>query len=367
MTLPDGVLYKAEPHTIAKHKLLTNYLNAWFEIIDRSKPFKALVYIDSHCHRGEYQHDIPGSPIWAFKLATERERPLESKVILRFIDSDQNCIDKLDRKLKLLNKPANVEYECVHGEFSKTVLPMLAGIDKKLGRQEPTFVFIDPWGIKIPFRVVSGILSRNSAEVLVFFNTKALIRNLDNNDGQFHVIEMFGTEKVLEATKEGKNKAQWLCNLYVAQLRSVTRMDYFCCFKMKDKHGNLISYLIFATKNKTGFLKMKESMWRLDKSGKFEFSDKEYSSSQEYLFFGPDTSELSDFIREKLIARTHFRGKAIREFTEFASQFLNKHKTEVLKSMEENKQINVGGTSPNGKARRGGQYPDWCTIEWIGD
>lgn len=367
MTLPDGVLHKAEPHTVAKHKLLTNYLNAWFEIIDRTKHFKAMVYIDTHCHCGEYQHDIQGSPMWAFKLATERARPLESKVVLRFIDNDQNCIDTLDRKLKLLNKPPNVEYECIQGEFSKAVLPILAAIDKKLGRQEPLLVFIDPYGIKIPFRVVAKLLSRHSAEVLIFFNTNGLIRNLENVDGQPHVIEMFGTEEVLQAIRQGKNKAQWLCDLYISQLRSITDQDYFCCFKMKDKHDNLISYLIFATKNKLGFKKMKESMWRLDQTGKFEFSDKEFLSDQEYLYFGPDTSELRNSIVTKLKLKKSMAGKTLREFAEFETQFLNKHKTEVLKNLEKNGQINVVGTSSIGKARRKGDYPDWCTIEWIGE
>jgi hypothetical protein len=61
MTKPSDTLWKLEPHTAAKHRILRSYLNAWLPIL--SKYNSRLVLIDGFAGPGEYEGGEPGSPL----------------------------------------------------------------------------------------------------------------------------------------------------------------------------------------------------------------------------------------------------------------------------------------------------------------
>lgn len=49
-----GVVWKAEPHTVAKAEVLRAYLVAYFQILGISKPRQTLLYVDGFAGPDQY-------------------------------------------------------------------------------------------------------------------------------------------------------------------------------------------------------------------------------------------------------------------------------------------------------------------------
>lgn len=356
-------LPKALPHTIAKHELLKNYLNAWLEIIDRSPQFRAMAYIDTCCSYGEYQEGQPGSPIWAYRLAIERERPLKTRTFLRFIDKDKKATQHLQQRLEGLTQLPNVDWKVISSPFEEVIDVVLNEIDGSTRGTTPLFVFLDPWGINIPFSIIERLLRRQSSEVFVYLNIPGIIRNLENPDGAPVVQSLYGTSAVC-GLKHDARLPETLRDLYLEQLKKAAGSEHVFSFGMQDRYDNLKYYLCFATRNRLGFLKMKESMWRLDNRGEFRFSDADVH--QQYIFQEPDLSTLREQVTA-LLRKSARSGLELNEFVDYRTMFLGKHKTNVLRRLEEDAhEIEVTGPPEKMARRKKGQFPEWCTVRWIG-
>ena len=56
-----GVVWKAEPHTIAKTEVLRAYLVAYFQILGISKPRQTLLYVDGFAGPDQYMNFLHGT------------------------------------------------------------------------------------------------------------------------------------------------------------------------------------------------------------------------------------------------------------------------------------------------------------------
>src|SRR4051794_21996687 len=68
-------VWSAEPHTVAKHRILQAYLSAWMPILTRQSQKVGqqgkVRYIDGFAGPGIYQKGEKGSPILALEAALE--------------------------------------------------------------------------------------------------------------------------------------------------------------------------------------------------------------------------------------------------------------------------------------------------------
>lgn len=64
MAVPTTTLWAREPHTAAKHQMLSGYLQAWFPIIASTFGSGGLTYVDTFAGPGEYTGHELGSPLW---------------------------------------------------------------------------------------------------------------------------------------------------------------------------------------------------------------------------------------------------------------------------------------------------------------
>ena len=60
-----STVWEISPHTVAKHQLLTGYLDAWYPII--AKYNKRVAFIDGFAGPGIYKGGEDGSPILALR------------------------------------------------------------------------------------------------------------------------------------------------------------------------------------------------------------------------------------------------------------------------------------------------------------
>jgi three-Cys-motif partner protein len=102
--MPDDTIWAIEPHTAAKHEILTRYLDAWFPILAswNTKVF----FIDGFAGPGTYQGGEHGSPLLAIEAAQRRQSMLKhSTVMLLFNESDKACHDQLKARLEEIENP----------------------------------------------------------------------------------------------------------------------------------------------------------------------------------------------------------------------------------------------------------------------
>ena len=116
-------------------------------------------------------------------------------------------------------------------------------------------------------------------------------------------------------------------------------------------------YLFYATNHLLGLKKMKESMWKVDPSGEFTFSDA--TDPRQLVLFGKEPQY--GILRDQIVSR--YQGKEttvgnIEEFVVAETAFRETHyKTQVLKPMENAAPplLTVIDPPPN---RRFGTYSD---------
>lgn len=353
MAVPKETVWEIEPHTIAKHKILENYLKAWFPIICSSN--SRVNYIDGFAGPGKYSKGEPGSPIIAIDVAKNHPAKLSSQINFIFIEHDEKRFEHLDNEIKSLEVPENFKTHIAKGEFHTETIQLLdyLGNDKKI--LAPTFAFIDPFGFSgIPFNLVERLLAIPKVEVFITFMVDSINRFIEDEKVGIHINELLGTKKAGELIKSSQNRKEDLKELYQKRLEEKAR--YVRYFEMCDSDNRTIYYLFFASNNELGHLKMKEAMWRVNEEGDFKFSDAT-DPNQIILFENNEFGEqVYDLIKEKF-KPGKYDVVEIKKFVEDETGFISKHFTQAMKFAEEKEKIMVDPMKRDGNKRKAKTFP----------
>jgi len=360
MAVPKETIWEIDPHTIAKHKILENYLKAWFPIICRYN--EVINYIDGFAGPGVYSKGEFGSPIIGLNVANDHTADLKGKLNFIFIDEREDRTTNLNAEIKKLSLKSNFNVHVIAGKFYEIIDDALNSLAKDGKIIAPTFVFIDPLGFSgIPFSIMERLLSFPKVEVFINFAIDSINRFIGTKEAGNHINELFGSEHASELILSGStNRLRDLKDLYQIGLSSLAGFVRY--FEMKNSENRPIYYLFFASNNELGHLKMKEAMWRVDKEGDFKFSDAT-DPDQIVLFerenFGEDVFNI---VKEKF-GTTKYDVANIRKFVENETAFLTKHLNQALKFAEDNSFIEVEMLKRDGSKRRKGTFPDGAIIK----
>ena len=121
--------------------------------------------------------------------------------------------------------------------------------------------------------------------------------------------------------------------------------------------------MIFGTHHQLGLTKMKESMWKVDPTDAFEFSDATANPNQPTLFsLEPDFANLSHFLTTTFVDSGPVDIKEIENFTIEQTPFLASHiRKRVLVPLEKESRIIVV-SSPR---KRPFSYPPGTVIRFL--
>lgn len=273
---PKSTIWELEPHTSAKHEILRRYVQAWAPILSQGN-FPHLVFVDGFAGPGRYSKGEEGSPIIAIKAVIEQPRPIKARVDFHFIELDKRRAEHLAGEVAALRLPANVT-TTIHGgrSFQEAFPEVWDSYTPSPGRSRPpTFVFIDPFGFKIPFSYVAKVLRAQSCEVLITFMFEEINRFLSQGQQPDNFDDLFGCRDWREGIKIAvpRERVKFLHDLYQRQLKQAAGASFVRSFAMRNERDTTDYFLFFATNNELGLKKMKEAMWRIDESGTFTFSD----------------------------------------------------------------------------------------------
>lgn len=352
------VLWPAPPHTLAKISILQVYLSRWFEILGRSKSRQNLWYIDGFAGPGEYTNSPTGSPVAALTSASEALQNVSSQwkagdIHCVFIEENSERFAHLKNKLGETVRPQNIHTHFLNSTFVDGLSTLRQQAKNPFSPPSPLFAFVDPFGATgVPFAVIKDLLSRESSEVLINFDSDGIGRIFRAEEAANHeeiLNEVFGDDSwrtELAKHRVSHELYRGVLVLYKQKLLALPKVRYVFAFEMRSAKNTIDYHLVFASQHPLGLEKMKEAMKTIAKNGDYCFSDAHLNQSAMFRFDEP--SAYSPQLFEQ------FRGRVVkyREINEYVlneTPFTNPKS--MLKDLEGKGMIQVSSSDP--KRRKG--------------
>ena len=276
MPLPSGVLWDADPHTLAKHRLLEKYLAAWLPTLLQGG-FSGATYAEGFAGAGIYKGGEPGSPVIALRAILSHHALLAAgrTVDVVLVEEHAGRRAELRRQMdgalaRATAVPAGLNIEYVPGDQAQVLLPSLERIG---AMRRPVFAFLDSFGgPDVPLDLARRIGTAPASEILVTFGTSFLIRFCTVEGHQADGDRVFGGRQWRQvATLPAQEKKPFLVATYRESLRRAG-FKFVISFEMLDEKGHDL-HLVFGTAHRAGLEKMKNAMWTVDPIGGVRFRD----------------------------------------------------------------------------------------------
>jgi three-Cys-motif partner protein len=168
-----------EPHSLAKHTILREYVERYVDILMRSGgiPEQRITLIDGFAGGGEYVekgsggkvHD--GSPpilINAVRAATEkinagRKKPVNVDADFIFVEKERSAFDYLEATLRKRFDEGFLDrkVKTIHGAFEDEVEGIVKRLKSATGRKPRPIFVLDQYGYSsIPFDLIAGLMQK---------------------------------------------------------------------------------------------------------------------------------------------------------------------------------------------------------------
>lgn len=358
MAAPKSTIWTLDPHTRAKHAILQRYLEAWTPVLTLGG-FPEIAYFDGFAGPGRYSEGEDGSPIIALKSVLAHKDRINKRVTLIFVEKDEERAAVLQSIVESMSLPTNFAVTVEAGKtFEQAFNEFRTSHASRSSRWPPTFAFIDPFGwTGAPFRIVETILGHASCEVFVTFMYEEINRFIDHKDQVENFNSLFGSDAWQQCRpKQGvSERRRCLHDAYIARLKTAAR--FVRSFEMRNRSGRTDYFLFYATNNVVGLKKMKEAMWKVDRSGEFSFSDA--TDPNQAVLFGDEPR--FDLLLTQIVDRFKGREVSVEEIELFVlseTAFRETHyKQQILKRLEfdDPPQIQIVGAPAS---RRRGTFGD---------
>jgi len=129
MAVPKETILELDDHSVAKHKILEDYLKAWFPIISRYN--NVINYIDGFAGPGIYSKGEVGSPMIALNVANKHTTDFKGNLNFVFIEERKDRTANLDEELKKLSVKLNFNIHVINGKFHEVVDDALSNLEKE--------------------------------------------------------------------------------------------------------------------------------------------------------------------------------------------------------------------------------------------
>jgi three-Cys-motif partner protein len=322
-----------------KHDLIRNYLNGWFpKMVLGSGGGGRLLYIDTHAGRGKHLSGELGSPLVALNALLNHEWRdnflQKTEVRFFFIERDEENFAALKQELGVRTFPPRIFAEAEHGDAFQIIEEAITKFEQDGKRLAPAFILVDPYGFKIPARLLEKLLGYPKVELFVNVIWRELdmaIRNVREgtkfraeerpnylffDEGidperaearrQRRVDARMSLERTLKRVfggddwrkidaEDADDRAQQCADLF----REITRARWGTHIRMMD-NGRIRYVLLHLTNHDAGRDLMKECMWKACPQGGFYASKADNPKQVVLVNPNPNLKPLYDWVRQKL-------------------------------------------------------------------
>lgn len=287
---------------VFKHELLASYLMPFAMKTGSTSPGNEVAFIDGYAGAGRYEDGSDGSP--ALVLSTAQSLSPRRTLRAYFVEADVATLEKLNNLITARGAGLNVE--TFLGEISDHLGRLL-----ELTRDIPTFTFMDPFGLAVPFNVIVSLFQRKAngrtpiSEVLINFTATGLRRIAG------HLTSDKPNEATLRRMDEVCGGAWWrnewmthlpdreaaesaVVNGYMRRLSEAAGSGGWTTEVRNKHHHKPIYYLVFLSRHFDGLSLYGESQsialekWRkylyaLDSEGSLFNSEEDFKAAEEEL------------------------------------------------------------------------------------
>ena len=279
--MKEELLDDAEAHTLAKHKILREYLKGWLPILGHGQTNR-LLYFDGFAGCGELKQGHPGSPVVAIQTATTA-LPVHAPLEIRMVEKDQErfvylskIIQREKETLKSVDASIHV-HDPVCSDCEQAVTQLLdehLRTRKKLG---PALFFLDQYGYSgFSMDLLRRILSNEMCETFSYLNWQRMHPYFTDQTKANTFTRALGGEEWREVQSlQGQQRIERFRAIYLRVLRERAKAKFVYDFAMRGQDHRPIYWLFFCTNSIKGLEVMKKAMWTVDSTGRFEFSDRD--------------------------------------------------------------------------------------------
>lgn len=145
-----------------KHELIRNYLNSWLPKLGRWSG--RILYLDTHAGRGKHLMGDLGSPLVALDTILNhsyRESHFgKCEIVLFFIEIDEQNVEALKKEIAAFGElPKQVKIEVICDDCFHACGELVKSLKEKNQNLAPSFIFVDPYGFKVPFAILRDLMS----------------------------------------------------------------------------------------------------------------------------------------------------------------------------------------------------------------
>lgn len=336
-------------HSMAKVRLLGEYLKRYLNVIANDKYTRKINIYDLFCGQGIYENGGEGSPIVIMKAINELHANTQNskfipKINCFFNDIDEHKVENLKQAIEN-RKLNNWEYGSINYKTIdyKEYLRLLQ--DKFMSYTEKSFIFIDPYEYKhIKISHIKKLMNRKS-EVLLWLPTQFMYRFEEN--GTPTALKDFIEELVPYVDWPGSDNVWEFIEKLRKGFQKEMGNDYFVDHFSIQKDKSTVFCLFFFTSHIYGYEKMLEAKWELDPE-----QGKRWENLGGRLGL-IDNQEFEHDLLEFLKMKKRFNGE-IYEFT-LKQRFLPKHANDILSRWRKDDILDVV-LKDGGKARKNAFY-----------
>jgi three-Cys-motif partner protein len=327
------------PFQHVKHNLIRCYLGGWYPKLSWSG---RVLYVDTHAGRGVFETGDPGSPLVALRTLLEhshRDNLLAaSEYNFLFIERDPENLAMLNGEIDRLKPlPPRVNVDTSEGDAFGKLSSVLADLRRDGQRMSPAFLFVDPYGFKIPGRVLADLMNAGD-RVELFINI--MWRELDmlvqqrpplNTPHANTLDEIFASgewrHEITGATPEDR-----LDQAVRLLARAIGARWWTSAVRMSTGGATTRYALLHLTNSDKGRDLMKSCSWSIFPAGQFLVRKSDNPDQQVLFEPEPDLTPVRAWVIEKLkVKARHWQDlhEAIR-----SEIWLEKHLNEVVRALK---------------------------------
>lgn len=287
----DSSPQKIFAHSAAKHKLIKNYLDRYFDTVVPTPKMERLQIslIDGFCGGGAFMNSsgetVPGTPmimLQAVKDAEERlnrdkHKKLEIDARYYFIDKSKAAIDYLQQEIKKTEFASQIDNKIhlLHGEFQDEYENIIKDIRKKSSAGRSIFL-LDQFGYReVPLLICQRILSTlRRSEIILTFAIDWLIDPMSLSPAFLNGVSSLGISegqiKEILATKNHRKNRYFIQRILARHLQYKTETPYFTPFFLRSEKAHRNLWLLHLSQHPTARNVMVSSHWDIQNSSIYQ-------------------------------------------------------------------------------------------------
>lgn len=290
-----------------KHALIREYLKGWFPKLGFWSG--RIVYLDTHAGRGRHAAGQTGSPVIAIETLLSHaylDRILQKSEVLFFlIEHDPQNVDLLRAEVTALGKlPERIQVHISCDDCFTQMERILSNLEDKGTRIAPAFVFVDPYGFKVPGNLIRRLLAVGRVEVFINIIWRELdmamaqAQNLAQGGMAETLNYIFGGESWREVMRESSLDAR--ADKTIDLLRGLYGARWATSIRMLGDNRVTRYILAHFTNHEAGRDLMKDCMWTVCPDGGFYARRSDNPKQTTLIEREPDLAPLEEWLKNQL-------------------------------------------------------------------